>query len=103
MTVHICKRKNHCLVPVVDAPLSSQSLGTILEFRKAASALKDAESAVRLGGVDVNKEKQLAASLNVTSVPSLLLYLSGDKHNPVYCPGKAQISVLLMSPIYAFQ
>ncbi|KAA0722561.1 Protein disulfide-isomerase [Triplophysa tibetana] len=68
------------------APLSSQSLGTILEFRKAASALKDAESAVRLGGVDVNKEKQLAASLNVTSVPSLLLYLSGDKHNPVYCP-----------------
>lgn len=101
--VCFCNWKNNFFVPVVDAPLSSQSLGSILEFRKAASALKDAESTVRLGEIDVNKEKQLAASLNVTAVPSLRLYLSGDKNNPVYCPGKANITVLLMSPIHAFQ
>lgn len=77
------------------APLSRQSLGSILEFRKAVSALKDAESAVRLGEVDVNEEKQLAASLNVTSVPSLRLYLSGDKHNPVYCPDLKSSSSIL--------
>lgn len=82
------------LVPAVDAPLSGQSLGSILEFREAAGALKEAESDVRLGGVDVKKEKDLAASLNVTIIPSLQLFLSGDKNNPVYCPGNVEICAL---------
>ncbi|XP_051559264.1 protein disulfide-isomerase [Myxocyprinus asiaticus] len=68
------------------APLSSQSLGSILDFREAASTLKEAGSVVRLGRLDVKKEKELAETLNVTTVPSLRLYLSGDKNKPVYCP-----------------
>ncbi|XP_050971699.1 LOW QUALITY PROTEIN: protein disulfide-isomerase [Labeo rohita] len=77
------------------APLSGQSLGSILEFREAASALKEAGSDVRLGGVDIKKEKDLADSLNITIVPSLRLYLSGDKKHPVYCPDlKSSASIL---------
>lgn len=82
------------LILAVDAPLSGQSLGSILEFREAAVALKEAKSDVRLGGVDVKKEKGLFASLNVTTIPSIRLYLSGDKSNPVYCPGNVQIYIL---------
>ncbi|XP_065110324.1 protein disulfide-isomerase [Paramisgurnus dabryanus] len=77
------------------APVSRESLGSILEFRKAAGVLKDTQSSVRLGGIDVNKEKQLAATFNVTSVPSLRLYLSGDKNNPVYCPDLKSSSSIL--------
>lgn len=84
------------LISAVDAPLSGQSLGSILEFREAAIALKEAKSDVRLAGVDVKKEKDLAASLNVTTIPSLRLYLSGDKNNPVYCPGNVKISFFFL-------
>lgn len=90
------------LISAVDAPLSGQSLGSILEFREAAIALKEAKSDVRLGGVDVKKEKDLAASLNVTTIPSLRLYLSGDKNNPVYCPGNVKISFFLMLTEFFF-
>nr|XP_021331513.1 protein disulfide-isomerase-like protein of the testis isoform X1 [Danio rerio] len=77
------------------APLSGQSLGSILEFREAAGALKEADSDVKLGGVDVKKEKELAESLNITTLPSIRLYLSGDKNNPVYCPVlKSSASIL---------
>ncbi|XP_007238204.4 protein disulfide-isomerase [Astyanax mexicanus] len=68
------------------APLSGESLGSILEFAQAASELKEANSDVKLGGLDVSKQKDLAKTLNVTTVPSVRLYLSGDKYNPVYCP-----------------
>ncbi|XP_062866716.1 protein disulfide-isomerase [Trichomycterus rosablanca] len=77
------------------APLSGESLGSILEFAKAASDLKEAEPDVKLGKVDVSKEKELSKLLNVTMVPSLRLYLSGDKYNPVYCPVlKSSTSIL---------
>ncbi|KAG7315758.1 hypothetical protein KOW79_020624 [Hemibagrus wyckioides] len=68
------------------APLSGESLGSILEFAKAASELKETKSSVKLGKIDVSKEKDLAKVLNVTTVPSLRLYISGDKYNPVQCP-----------------
>lgn len=71
----------------IDAALSGESLGSILEFAKAASELKEIKSTVKLGKIDVSKEKELAKFLNVTTVPSIRLYLSGDKHNPVQCPG----------------
>ncbi|TRY77669.1 hypothetical protein DNTS_017952 [Danionella cerebrum] len=77
---------NPNLIPAADAPLSGQSLGSILEFREAAGALKEGRSDVRLGKVDLRKEKELAESLNVTTVPSMRLYLSGDKSNPIHCP-----------------
>ncbi|XP_066516145.1 protein disulfide-isomerase [Hoplias malabaricus] len=77
------------------ASLSGESLGSILEFGKAANELKEAESEVKLGGVDVTKQKELSKALNVTAVPSLRLYLSGDKYNPVYCPVlKSSTSIL---------
>ncbi|XP_046694308.1 protein disulfide-isomerase [Silurus meridionalis] len=68
------------------APLSGESLGSILEFAKAASELNEIKSSVKLGKFDVSKEKDLAKSLNVTTVPSLRLYLNGDKYKPVHCP-----------------
>ncbi|XP_060755472.1 protein disulfide-isomerase [Neoarius graeffei] len=68
------------------APLSGESLGSILEFAKAASELKETKSSIKLGKIDVSKEKDLAKFLNVTTVPSLRLYLAGDKYNPVQCP-----------------
>jgi len=43
--------------------------------------------------VDVKKEKGLFASLNVTTIPSIRLYRSGDKNNPVYCPGNVKIYI----------
>ncbi|KAF4075098.1 hypothetical protein AMELA_G00230730 [Ameiurus melas] len=68
------------------AALSGESLGSILEFAKAASELKETKSSVKLGKIDVSKEKDLAKFLNVTTVPLLRLYLSGDEYNPVQCP-----------------
>ncbi|KAF5901390.1 protein disulfide-isomerase-like, partial [Clarias magur] len=68
------------------APLSGESLGSILEFAKAASELKESKSSVKLGKIDIAKEKDFAKSLNVTTVPSLRLYVSGDKSSPVECP-----------------
>ncbi|KAK2908583.1 hypothetical protein Q8A67_004420 [Cirrhinus molitorella] len=92
--IRALKQYNQLLVHFY-APLSGQSLGSILEFREAAGALKEAESDVRLGGVDVKKEKDLADSLNVTIIPSIRLYLSGDKNNPVHCPVlKSSASIL---------
>lgn len=73
---------------LLDAPLSGESLGSILAFAQAASDLREAEEDVRLGKVDVSKEKELSKLLNVTMVPSLRLYLFGEQNNPVYCPGK---------------
>ncbi|XP_027011881.1 protein disulfide-isomerase [Tachysurus fulvidraco] len=82
---HALKQHSQLLVHFY-APLSGESLGSILEFAKAASELKENKSTVKLGKIDVSKEKDLAKLLNVTTVPSLRLYLSGDKYNPVQCP-----------------
>ena len=73
----------------VDAPLSGESMGSIMEFSRAAAQLKDAHAAITLAAVDMSKEKALAAELNVTVIPSIRLYLSADRHNPIICPGNA--------------
>uniref|UniRef100_A0AAY4CQL1 protein disulfide-isomerase n=1 Tax=Denticeps clupeoides TaxID=299321 RepID=A0AAY4CQL1_9TELE len=62
------------------APLSGDAMGSIMEFSKAAKELKDTPITTKLGRVDVTKQKELAEELNVTMVPSMRLYLSGDKH-----------------------
>lgn len=54
-------------------------------FQGAAAELEG--SKVKLAVVDVSKEKDLAKELNATGHPVIRLYLSGDKHNPVACPG----------------
>lgn len=54
-------------------------------FEGAAEELQGSE--VKLAIVDVTQEKDLAKELNATSPPMIRLYLSGDKHNPVSCPG----------------
>uniref|UniRef100_A0AAY4C4V4 protein disulfide-isomerase n=1 Tax=Denticeps clupeoides TaxID=299321 RepID=A0AAY4C4V4_9TELE len=68
------------------APLSGDAMGSIMEFSKAAKELKDTPITTKLGRVDVTKQKELAEELNVTMVPSMRLYLSGDKHSPIQCP-----------------
>uniref|UniRef100_A0AAY4CQL9 protein disulfide-isomerase n=1 Tax=Denticeps clupeoides TaxID=299321 RepID=A0AAY4CQL9_9TELE len=65
------------------APLSGDAMGSIMEFSKAAKELKDTPITTKLGRVDVTKQKELAEELNVTMVPSMRLYLSGDKHSPI--------------------
>uniref|UniRef100_A0A8C9RLE3 protein disulfide-isomerase n=1 Tax=Scleropages formosus TaxID=113540 RepID=A0A8C9RLE3_SCLFO len=54
-----------------------------LEFVKAAAQLKAESSKIRLGVVDVSKEKDLIKDLNMTGTPSLRFYMAGDKWNPI--------------------
>ncbi|KAG5854459.1 protein disulfide-isomerase [Anguilla anguilla] len=68
------------------APFSGESQSLAIEFTKAAEQLKAESFKVHLGVIDVSSEKDLAKELNVTAFPSLRLYISGDKQNPVICP-----------------
>ncbi|KAG5277641.1 hypothetical protein AALO_G00089720 [Alosa alosa] len=77
------------------APLSGESMSSIMEFSKASAQLKETTSTITLAGVDVSKEKELAAQLNVTAIPSIRLYLSADKHNPVHCPALRDADAIL--------
>lgn len=70
---------------VVDTPLSGDGDRVTAAFEGAAAELKGSE--VKLAVVDVTKEKDLAKQLSATGPPTVRLYLSGDKHNPVPCPG----------------
>uniref|UniRef100_A0A8C9WKQ6 protein disulfide-isomerase n=1 Tax=Scleropages formosus TaxID=113540 RepID=A0A8C9WKQ6_SCLFO len=67
-------------------PLSGESHSLSLEFVKAAAQLKAESSKIRLGVVDVSKEKDLIKDLNMTGTPSLRFYMAGDKWNPIICP-----------------
>ncbi|KAL4624491.1 protein disulfide-isomerase-like [Arapaima gigas] len=67
-------------------PLSGESQSLSLEFVKAAAQLKAESSKIRLAVVDVSKEKDLIKELNMTGIPSLIFYVTGDKWNPVICP-----------------
>ncbi|KAM7394507.1 hypothetical protein PAMP_021305 [Pampus punctatissimus] len=66
------------------APLSGESHRVLAVFEGAAAELQGSE--VKLAVVDTAKEKDLAKELNATGLPTIRLYLSGDKHNPVSCP-----------------
>ncbi|KAJ4944946.1 hypothetical protein JOQ06_013485 [Pogonophryne albipinna] len=66
------------------APLSGEGHRISAAFEGAAAELKGSE--VKLAVVDVTKEKELAKELNVTGFATILLYISGDKLNPVPCP-----------------
>ncbi|XP_031419280.1 protein disulfide-isomerase [Clupea harengus] len=77
------------------APLSGESMGSIMEFSRAAAQLKDAHAAITLAAVDMSKEKALAAELNVTVIPSIRLYLSADRHNPIICPALRDAEAIL--------
>ncbi|KAM7419559.1 hypothetical protein PAMA_016593 [Pampus argenteus] len=66
------------------APLSGESHRVLAAFEGAAAELQGSE--VKLAVVDIAKEKDLAKELNATGLPTIRLYLSGDKHNPVPCP-----------------
>lgn len=74
-----------CFLVCVDAPLSGEGHRVSAVFEGAAAELQGSE--VKLAVVDVAKEKDLAKELNATGLPVIRLYLSGDKHNPVPCPG----------------
>uniref|UniRef100_A0A8C9RJB2 protein disulfide-isomerase n=1 Tax=Scleropages formosus TaxID=113540 RepID=A0A8C9RJB2_SCLFO len=58
-------------------PLSGESHSLSLEFVKAAAQLKAESSKIRLGVVDVSKEKDLIKDLNMTGTPSLRFYMAG--------------------------
>ena len=74
-------------IPIrVDAPFSGAGHRLSVVFEGAAAELQGSE--VKLAVVDVTKEKDLAKDLNATGPPAIRLYLAGDKHNPVPCPGE---------------
>ncbi|KAL2086444.1 hypothetical protein ACEWY4_017503 [Coilia grayii] len=78
------------------APLSGESMGSIMEFSKAAAHLRDSGDVIKLGGVDVSKEKELAKELNVTAIPCIRLYLSiKHKHHPLHCPALRDAEAIL--------
>ena len=74
-----------CVFVCVDAPLSGDGHRIAGAFDDASAELQGSE--IKLAVVDVTKEKDLAKELNATGLSSIRLYLSGDKHNPVDCPG----------------
>lgn len=76
------------LVNLSEAPLTPDFHRLMMEFTKAAAQLKTEASKIRLGSVDVSQEKELAEELNMTASPFLRFYVSGDKQNPIICPGK---------------
>lgn len=69
----------------VDSPLSGESHRLLALFEGAAEGLQG--SGVKAAVLDVSKEKDLAEELNATGLPTIKLYLSGDKYNPDVCPG----------------
>uniref|UniRef100_A0A667X5V3 Zgc:136472 n=1 Tax=Myripristis murdjan TaxID=586833 RepID=A0A667X5V3_9TELE len=77
-------RKHKQLLVHFYAPLSGDGHRVSAAFEGAAAELQGSE--VKLAMVDVSQEKDLAKELNATGPPTLRLYLSGDKHNPVPCP-----------------
>nr|XP_015215643.1 PREDICTED: protein disulfide-isomerase-like isoform X2 [Lepisosteus oculatus] len=79
-------RQHKYLLVDFHAPLSGDSQSLSREFTAAAARLKSQGSRIRLGLIDVSKEKDLANELNVTAYPALWFYISGDKENPVICP-----------------
>lgn len=68
-----------------DVPLSGQGHRVSAAFEGAAVELQGSE--VKLAVVDAVKEKDLAKELNVAGSSEIRLYVSGDKHSPVVCPG----------------
>lgn len=77
-------RKHKQLLVHFYTPLTAEGHRVSAAFEGAAAELQGSE--VKLAVVDVTKEKDLAKELNVTGQPTIRLYLSGDKYNPVACP-----------------
>lgn len=68
-----------------DVPLSGQGHRVSAAFEGAAAELRGSE--VKPAVVDAAKEKDLAKDLNAAGSSEIRLYISGDKHSPVVCPG----------------
>lgn len=66
-------------------------------FQGAAAELQGSE--VKMAVIDVTKEKDLAKELNGEGPPSIRLYLSGDKHNPIPCPGTRKYKIVYPIPV----
>lgn len=83
-----------------DVPLSGEGHRISAAFEGAVAELQGSE--VKLAVVDVAKEKDLAKELNVTGLATIRLYLAGDKHNPVTCPGASKYRRYYVGPDCTF-
>ncbi|MGH0151492.1 UNVERIFIED_CONTAM: hypothetical protein FKN15_034979 [Acipenser sinensis] len=77
------------------AHLSGESQSLSLEFASAAAQLRNESSKIRLGTIDVSKEKELTKELGVTDFPALRFFISGDRENPVTCPALRSASAIV--------
>ncbi|XP_041839595.1 protein disulfide-isomerase [Melanotaenia boesemani] len=77
-------RKHKQLLVHFYAPLTGEAQRVSAAFEGAAEKLQGSE--VKLAVVDVTSQKDLTKELNATGHPTIRLYLSGDKYNPVACP-----------------
>ncbi|KAM4603332.1 protein disulfide-isomerase A2 [Polymixia lowei] len=64
-------------------------------YAEAAGKLKGAEPVVRLAKVDATEEKELAEEFDVGGFPSLKLFISGDRKQPVDYTGKRTVKGII--------
>ncbi|XP_010748766.1 protein disulfide-isomerase [Larimichthys crocea] len=86
-------RKHKQLLVHFYAPLSAEGHRITEAFEGAAAELQGSD--FKLAVIDVTKEKDLVKELNATGLPSIRLYLSGDKDNPVDCPAPQSSASIL--------
>ncbi|KAM9315345.1 protein disulfide-isomerase [Pholidichthys leucotaenia] len=86
-------RRHEQLLVHFYSPLMLEGHRVSVAFEGAAAKLQGSE--VKLGVIDVAEEKDLAKELNATGHPTIRLYLSGDKHNPVTCPAPQSSTSIL--------
>ncbi|XP_038162077.1 protein disulfide-isomerase-like [Cyprinodon tularosa] len=77
-------RKHKQLLVHFYTPLTSEGQRVAAAFEAAGAELQGSE--VKLAVIDVTKEKELAKKLNVSSQPTIRLYLAGDINSPASCP-----------------
>ncbi|KAM9305530.1 protein disulfide-isomerase-like protein of the testis [Gastrophryne carolinensis] len=66
----------------------SASSQTVKEaFSVAAGQLKEDQSNIRFGQVDVSEEKDLAKEFNIKEFPTFKLFVNGDRNKPIDCKG----------------
>lgn len=77
-----------CVFVCADAPWCGHCKQLEPLYAEAAGKLKEEEPALRLAKVDATEEKELAEEFEIGGFPTLKLFVSGDRKQPVDFTGK---------------
>ena len=83
-----CPRCRHCPLPA-DAPWCGHCQRLAPAFARAAAALRNESSPVRLGKVDATAQTALANEFGITSYPTLKFFRNGNRTHPLAYTGRA--------------